>query len=228
MLNYEVDPNVLKPFVPAGTELDSFNGRTYASMVGFMFLDTQVLGIPIPFHRNFEEINLRFYVRREIKNEVRRGVVFIREIVPRAAIAFVARALYGEKYIALPTRHQTDYRPDSENIPANVLYEWKFQNEWNRLSVRTIGEAKILTPNSEEEFITEHYWGYANSRNGKSIEYQVEHPSWRVWRVGESELVCDVEKLYGSQFVPFISGRPSSAFLAEGSTISVGHGKRLG
>src|SRR5579864_4477520 len=97
MLNYEIDPNLLREYVPAGVELDQWNGHTFMSLVGFSFLNTKVLGLPIPFHRNFEEVNLRFYVRRNTRNEIRRGVVFIKEIVPRWAIAFVARSVYGER-----------------------------------------------------------------------------------------------------------------------------------
>src|SRR6185503_10439864 len=97
MLNYEVDPSVLHPLVPRGTELDTWHGRTYASVVGFLFLDTRVLGLAIPFHRDFEEVNLRFYVRRREAEAWRRGVVFIKEIVPRWAIATVARVAYNER-----------------------------------------------------------------------------------------------------------------------------------
>src|SRR3954468_20670393 len=108
MLNYQVDPAILHPHLPRGTELDIWNGRHYISLVGFRFLNTRVLGVPIPFHRNFEEVNLRFYVRRKGPEGWRRGVVFIAEIVPRFAIAAVARLFYNENYVALPTRHKLD------------------------------------------------------------------------------------------------------------------------
>ncbi|HKD03053.1 MAG TPA: DUF2071 domain-containing protein, partial [Terriglobales bacterium] len=108
MLNYEVEPSVLAAFVPAGTELDRWNGRLFVSLVGFRFLRTRVWGLPIPLHCNFDEVNLRFYVRRMEGSEIRRGVVFIREIVPRRAIATVARNLYGERYVALPMRHRLE------------------------------------------------------------------------------------------------------------------------
>ena len=108
MLNYEVAPEALAPFVPAGTELDAWEGRHLVSMVGFMFQSTRGLGFPIPFHRNFEEVNLRFYVRRKVDGEWRRGVVFIKEIVPRFAIAWVARTFYNENYVALPMSHRLE------------------------------------------------------------------------------------------------------------------------
>src|SRR5258708_22903902 len=103
MLNYEVDASLLLRFVPAGTEIDRWKGRVFASLVGFRFLKTKLLGfLPIPMHSNFEEVNLRFYVRRHVGEEVRRGVVFIRELVPPRPIAFVARTFYKENYVALP------------------------------------------------------------------------------------------------------------------------------
>ncbi|HEX7980960.1 MAG TPA: DUF2071 domain-containing protein, partial [Gemmatimonadaceae bacterium] len=97
MLNYEVPPEVLAPYVPRGTSLDLWQGHALVSVVGFRFIETRVIGVPIPFHRHFDEVNLRFYVRRELPGgEARRGVVFIRELVPKPMIAWVARALYNE------------------------------------------------------------------------------------------------------------------------------------
>ena len=41
----------------------------YVSLVGFMFKNTRLLNIPIPFHTDFEEVNLRFYVKHFDGNE---------------------------------------------------------------------------------------------------------------------------------------------------------------
>ena len=225
MLNYEIDPACLLSYVPNGTELDSWNGKTFVSMVGFLFLNTKLLGWSIPFHRSFEEINLRFYVRRSGPEGWRRGVVFIKEIVPRAAIAGVARRVYNENYVALPMRHEVtaSFAPPS----LVVDYSWRFKEKWNQLQVRTKGDLQPITPGSEEEFITEHYWGYAAQRDGGCVEYQVEHPRWRVWQVGESVLDCDVSGLYGDVFVESLRAAPSSAFLAEGSAVVVRRGVKL-
>jgi len=111
MLNYRVEPALLEPLVPCGTTLDRWQGATYVSLVGFLFRDTRVLGAPIPLHRDFEEVNLRFYVSREVDGEMRRGVTFIREIVPRLAIATVARLAYNEPYVTLPMRHDIAAQP---------------------------------------------------------------------------------------------------------------------
>lgn len=224
MLNYEIDPAVLRPHLPGGLVVDTWQGRAFASMVGFLFLDTRVLGLPIPWHRNFEEVNLRFYVRRsDLGDDAPRAVVFVKEIVPRPAIAWVARAVYGERYVAMPMRHEIGY---VSGAPASVEYGWRLRGQWQRLGVRPQGAAQPMTPGSEEEFIAEHYWGYANQR-GRTVEYQVEHSPWRVWQVGESWLDCDVAGLYGPEFAPFLAGAPSSAFLAEGSAVVVRQGRRL-
>jgi hypothetical protein len=213
MLNYEVEPAALLPLVPAGTQLDTFRGVTYASMVGFLFFDTRVLGCPVPFHRDFEEVNLRFYVRRQTAQGERRGVVFVKEIVPRRAIATLARVVYGENYVRLPMRHRLD-------MPM-VNYEWRLRGCWNSLQVRVHGEPSLPAPGSAEEFITEHYWGYTARRRAPSLEYRVEHTPWRVWQVEEAALLCDAGALYGTAFAEVLSKPPRSAFLAEGSAVQV-------
>lgn len=227
MLNYEVDPSILRPYVPTGTELDYHRGKCFVSIVAFQFLNTRVLGVPIPFHRNFEEINLRFYVRCESAGEFRRGVVFVREIVPRWAIATVAQWVYDEPYIARPTRHEIAYRPDELAVPASVKYLWKVSGEWCSASANSQGVATLPASGSQEEFITEHYWGYTHRRDGSTSEYEVEHPQWQLWQVGKTQLDCDVAALYGDEFAPFLAGDPDTAFLADGSEVCVRRGSRI-
>ena len=234
MLNYSVDPAMLAPFVPAGTELDSWGGATYVSVVGFMFLKTRVLGLAIPFHCNFPEVNLRFYVRRrgtpgELHIDAdgyKRGVVFIKEIVPRVAIAAVARAVYGEAYVALPMRRRSELVTDGERVHGRVAYDWRLRGEWQGLQLEIDGVPTALVAGSEEEFITEHYWGYANG-SGRTLEYRVEHPPWRVWAAKQATLHGDMGALYGPQFAAALAGPPRSAFLAEGSEIAVYRGRPL-
>jgi uncharacterized protein YqjF (DUF2071 family) len=226
MLNYEIDPAYLLSFVPGGTELDTWNDKTFISVVGFLFINTKIRGVAIPFHTDFEEVNLRFYVRRQGDEGWRRGVVFIKEIVPKPAIAAVARLVYNENYVALPMRHEitaASFSPPS----LGAEYSWRFKNRWNSLQVKTRGSLQPIVPGSEEEFITEHYWGYAAQKDGGCVEYQVEHPPWRVWQVSECILDCDVAGLYGEMFAESLGVPPSSAFLAEGSPVVVRQGVRL-
>ena len=225
MLNYEIDPMVLQPFVPAGTELDQWQGKTFISVVGFCFLNTKIFGMTIPFHSDFEEVNLRFYVRRITKEGWRRAVVFNKELVPCRAIAWTARVFYNENYIAIPMRHEI--QREGDGAIRSVAYEWIFKSRKNRLELSPKGEANAVEEGSSEEFITEHYWGYARQRDGDTVEYQVEHPRWRVWSALSSELDCDVEGLYGKDFVGVLQCPPASAFLADGSAVTVFQGTRL-
>ena len=228
MLNYEVDPALLEPHLPRGTTLDRWRDRALVSMVGFRFLRTRVLGVPIPFHQNFDEVNLRFYVRRRTAaGEERRGAVFISEIVPRRAIAWVARAFYNESYRALPMRHSVSLPIAPGDARGEAAYEWRFGGRDHRLAARVSGEPELPPVGSEERFITEHYWGYSAQPDGTSVEYGVEHPAWRVWTADEAQLDCDVAALYGTQFVAPLSGPPSSALIAEGSAVVVRKGRRL-
>jgi uncharacterized protein YqjF (DUF2071 family) len=225
MLNYRVDPAMLAFLVPRLTELDSHNGVTYISLVGFLFSDTRVLGVRVPYHVSFEEINLRFYVRRTLGSEVRRGVVFIKELVPLPAIALVARLVYNEPYAA---RRMGHYIAQSATQPLHASYSWaQHDSSWGHLAITTTGRAEPVVPRSAEEFITEHYWGYTRQRDGGTVEYRVEHPSWRVWQSERATVTGDVRELYGPTFGEVLSRPPDSAFLADGSAVTVYYPKRI-
>ncbi len=217
MLNYEVPPELLASQVPPGTTLDRWEGRVLVSLVGFRFLHTRVLGVPIPWHRDFEEVNLRFYVRREAPEGVRRAVVFLRELVPRRAIAWLARLWYNEPYRALPMRHGIT----GDAARRELRYEWRDRRGWIGLQASTVGAPSVLTPGTEAEFITEHYWGYTAQRDGGTVEYRVEHPPWRVWQADAAHVLGDLSATYGATFGAVLGGRPCSAFVAEGSAITV-------
>jgi uncharacterized protein len=216
MLNFVVDPKIVMSLVPPGTEIDFENDETFLSVVGFLFLDTRLLGLPIPLHRDFEEVNLRFYVRKKSADTWRRGVVFVRELVPKRAIALVARTFYGENYLALPMKHQIDHVDPN----LSVEYSWRRGRKWESIRMSASGEAQTIPAGSHAEFITEHYWGYTCFR-GACSEYRVEHPRWKVWNADKFEFNADVAMLYGPQFVEPLSAAPRSAFIADGSAIQV-------
>jgi uncharacterized protein YqjF (DUF2071 family) len=226
MLNYTVDPALLAHLTPAGTALDSFDGRTYVSLVGFRFERTRVRGLWIPFHSNFDEVNLRFYVRRKGVQPARRGVVFVKEIVPRFAIAKIARVAFGENYVALPMRHKV-IEPTSEGGRLDVEYGWRYGANWNQVRVECSGRPDYVVEGSLEQFITEHYWGYAAQRDGGCLEYRVEHDRWRIWKAGAARSEGDTGGLYGRELAECLKREPDSAFLAEGSAVAVYSGVRL-
>lgn len=225
MLNYEIDPAIVKPLVPPGTELDYWNGATYASIVGFQFLRTKFCGLAVPWHVNFVEVNLRFYLRRRAAEGWRRGVAFIRELAPRRAIALVANRLYGEQYLAVPMTHRID--AGEGDVPRRLEYGWRYRGGVGRVALEPTGVAAALAADSHEQYIAEHYWGYSNhARNGQ--EYEVAHPSWRTSPVRTAHFECDhVAAIYGERFVDALSGPPTSAFWADGSEVHVYAGRPL-
>ncbi len=217
-LNYRVDEKLLQPLVPAGTELDHHDGACYASVVAFQFVDTRVLGVPIPFHRNFTELNLRFYVRRIVNGQPRRGVVFVREVVPRRAIALVARHIYNEPYVSLPMR--------SAVREGTVRYEWRRDGRWEGLTAASSEGAAIPRAGSHEEFITDHEWGYTRQRDGGTIEYRVQHDHWPVRPATEVRINADFSGLYGPALGAALA-KPVTAFVVAGSPVTVGKPVRV-
>lgn len=223
MINYAVEQSVLTPWLPPGIELDLWQGQALISMVGFLFLKTRIRGISIPFHSNFDEINLRFYVKRRIGGEWRRAVVFVKEIVPRFAIAFVARTFYNERYYAMPTRHKVLQTDEG----GTLFYSWKYAGNWNSMRARISGPPRPIVPGSEAEFIFEHYYGYSRKRDGGTVEYEVSHPRWQAWEAEEAELQGEFEPLYGAGFAEVLNGKARSAYVAYGSAVEVFDGKRI-
>lgn len=219
MANYEVDPSLLAPRLPTGTELDLHDGKCFVSLVGFMFLDTRVLGFLVPFHVNFEEVNLRFYVKREVEGETRRAVCFVKEIVPRLAIATVARVLYGEPYEC--------WSMDHERTDKTVSYSWSKGGHRNRLSVEINQNTGVPPEGSHGEFIIEHYWGYTARGNGRVDEYKVEHPKWELFSVKNEVIDVDFAATYGEEFEYITGTNPYSILLAKGSEIAVYKGQQL-
>jgi uncharacterized protein len=217
MANYAIDPQILKPYLPIGTELDFYEGKTYVSLVGFMFIDSKIFGLPTLGFGTFEEVNLRFYVTRKEGTIVKRGVVFINETVPYTIVAWLANMLYKEHYIAIPTKH--NWKISSEN--KQISYAWKMKSEWNNIIVNATLSKHSMKLGSIEEFIFEHYFGYTKVSENETIEYKINHPSWQVNQITSSEINCNFEEIYGKDFGFLSNKKPDSIMLAEGSEIAV-------
>jgi uncharacterized protein YqjF (DUF2071 family) len=217
LANYEVEPSLLLKYLPKGTELDIWNGRCYVSLVGFLFKKVRLLNCWVPFHTEFEEVNLRFYVRHFSEGEWKRGVVFINEFVPKMAIAVVANTIYKEHYKSMPMRHRWETKADSQTVE----YGWKMGGQWHSIQVEADLKAQPMLPGSEAEFITEHYWGYSKHGEHTTIEYQVTHPRWEVYEVKNHDIQADFAVNYGEDFRILNGMKPTSVMLAEGSAITV-------
>jgi len=220
--NYSIDQNLLLPYLPVGTKLDLWNGTCYVSLIGFLFKNTKLLGFSIPFHANFEEVNLRFYVKYQDGDTTKRGVVFIKEIVPKFALSAVANTIYNENYETMPMTHSWM----ENDVERSVEYRWRCKNEWQSFSLTANKGLSEIPANSEAEFITEHYWGYARYSDKKTNEYEVRHPKWAQYKVKSFNIAVDFGLTYGENFEFLNRQEPVSVMLAEGSDISV-EGKKV-
>ena len=225
LLNFRCPPEVLEPLVPPGTELDAWEGRHLVSLVGFRFLDARVLGAPLLGSRSFEEVNLRFYVNRRGPEGRRRGVVFIRELVPTLLVAAAARAVYNEPYLTAAMSHEVQL---DLATGGGVRYSWSRGGEHHTISGRVAGPAWPLVSGSEAEFVTEHYWGYNVQRSGDTLEYRVEHPRWSVWDCPDASYSGpERSQLYEPRLAEVLRSRPVSAVVAIGSEVAVHRGARI-
>ena len=219
MANYSIEPVRLLPYLPYGTELDYFSGRCYVSLVGFMFLDSRLGGIPLAFHQSFEEVNLRFYV---LTDQQKRGVVFIKELVPKPAVTLVANGFYKEHYETCPMDHHWIHSSHEQQIE----YRWK-KGTWHSLQIKSDIIPKGLVEGSVEAFFTEHYIGCTKINDQLTLEYSVEHIPWQVYDTREYSIEVDFEIVYGKGFAFLNHEQPDSVFLAEGSGITLEKGRRI-
>jgi uncharacterized protein YqjF (DUF2071 family) len=217
MVNYEIDPDILRDYLPKGVEIDLFENKCYISLVGFMFKNTKIFNVPIPKLGTFEEINLRFYVKRKEGDKMKRGVVFINETIPYKPVAWVANKLYHEHYSVVPTKHH-----EIKNTNANsIKFEWLNDQKWNSLEVTHSDALNQMKPNSLEEFIYEHYFGYTKVNDIKTEEYKLHHPSWLTYPVLNYKIECDFQKMYGEDFKILNSTDPTAVFIAKGSKVGI-------
>jgi hypothetical protein len=227
-LSYEADPGLLRPLVPSGLELDLHEGRAFVSLVAFLFLHTRVLGIRLPFCQRFEEVNLRFYVKRRGPEGVRHGVVFVKELVPAWPIAAGARWLFGEPYRTVPMRSRLETDDEGSPRAGGLLsYEWCTGGRWHRLAARAAMPVGPAAPQSRDAFLLDRHWGYTPRRGG-ALEYRVERPVWLAWQATDVVLDADTVAIFGPTFGPILAGAPASAIVADGSEVTVSRGALVG
>lgn len=215
LINYAVDDAVLEPHLPRGLELDRREGRAFLSLVAFDFLETRVLGVPWPGHRNFSEINLRFYVR----HGERRGVVFVREFVPLPVVSTMARCIYNEPYATARMRSSVRRRKGKLRVAHSLSLRGAAGPQ--RLRVLAADRPTMAPTDSWEHFFKEHQWGFGRDRRGGTLCYEVNHPHWRTYPVLDLRLNWDWAATYGEKWRFLNDAEPHSVTLAEGSAVTV-------
>lgn len=216
LVTYEVPPEVLTSRLAEGIELDTLDGKAFVSLVAFDFLETKVMGVKWPGFVHFPEINLRFYVRETATG--RRGVMFIKELVPSSIIAWFARTLYNEPYAATPMRSSVAKNAEGDNV---ISHNWSWRGREHSLELTSTAEAKLPPEESTEHFFKEHQWGFGKTRAGKPLVYEVRHPHWKVFDVLNLDLNVDLAQQYGEEFEFLNTSKPYSVVHALGSDIEV-------
>src|SRR5690349_16131206 len=221
-LNYEVSPELVIPYLPAHTELDPWRDRLYCSVVGLMFLDTAVFGIPDPLHREYEQVNLRFYVRRRVDNGWRHGTVFLKEIVPESLVTVAARMLFNERYVTMEMMHRlVEERDGMLREGSRMEYGWRNGERWNRIGAEVGTEMGMPAEDSREFAVMHRLFGHSKRLDGSTTETSLEHPVWSIRKVKDARLECDIAAIYGEAFVEPLSAPPAFAFVADGSPVSI-------
>ena len=219
-VNFQIDPKILEPRVPRGLELDFFNDETYVSLVAMMLRDVRVWGIPIHVATGFEQVNLRFYVRRRIGNEFRRGTCFIKDYVSSSAAAWILGSLFKADFHRLKMKHDNSgFDGLPESVP-HVDYGWKAGDGWNRLRVKALSPMRETERETKHGFVLDHDYQYSQ-RKGKTLEYPSDRPDWTIWSASQASFQCDVKRLFGVEFAKPLGRRPSSIFVAKGSDVTI-------
>lgn len=213
--SFKADKQLLQPFVPRGTELNDWNGDYYMSLLGFQFSRARFCGIPSPFYRRFEELNLRFYVRQKVKSGWRKGVVFIKEVIPSKLVGCIAKWLYHENFAALPMHHHIY----TGNDGRHTEYYWEQESKPGYLKLCSQLQPEPAVPGSLPAFIHDHYIAFTKTKK-HSYTFDIQHPDWNIYPALSFEMQLDAVALYGEAFRDAFS-QPATAFLLDGSKTNV-------
>jgi uncharacterized protein len=202
----------LSPYLPPGATIDTLEGSPRVSLVAFAFSRTRVLGVPIPGHIRFPEINLRFYVRYRGQ----RAVVFIRELVPRRAIATIARLRYNEPYVRVPMSCGREL-----DTTSGAVRVWHRFAQGSSVAVTASATGTLPEPGSPGHWLTDHALGIGRRRDGAAVLYHVAHPTWALHEIAAIDLDVDFAAVYGPEWAWLADAQPSHVSLATGSAVTV-------
>ena len=219
LISWRADDAALTPLLPHGLELDRWHGDAYVSLVGMRFARVRLFGVPAPPFA-YDEINLRFYVRRKVANgDPMPGVVFIRQIVPHRMTALAAQMIYGEPFVRSPISRIDE--------AGRLGYRWRQGGIRNEFAVHPAETVDYAEPDSLEDFLTTRHWGYNGKPTGPTTTYHVQRPAWKVGVARPLSMDCDLEPLAGGAIAKITGGEPTSALFAGGSRAAVGLPRRI-
>tara|TARA_B100000809_G_scaffold118758_1_gene117075 strand:- start:46028 stop:46750 length:723 start_codon:yes stop_codon:yes gene_type:complete len=221
--NYIIDPAILDKHIPNGTLLEAHNGKHYVSLVGFRYCETRLLNIRVPYHHIFEEINLRFYVKREISpGNWRSEVAFAKLFFPKKALTLVAKYIYKENYETLNMRHSWTEK-ENHLLTSYGLHK----KNWHNFEIQSDKKSRKVASDSSEFFFSKHYWGTSQIDHRSSTVYEIEHPDWEAYDIVDSNVSFDFNTIFGSEFKHLTNTQPDSVHLFKGSEVIVNKKKNI-
>ena len=171
-VHWPLPPDRVQRLLPAGVEVDTFEGRAWVGLVPFRMEGLGFPGLsPLPVVGTFPEVNVRTYVR----SGARRGVWFFSLDVDRFLPALVARAAYGLPYC----RGRASHERSGDHVTSSVRRTWPATpgpEPTATIEVRTADPLPDVA--GLESFLTSR-WGLISSSPRGTLRWApVEHPRW--------------------------------------------------
>jgi uncharacterized protein len=168
--HWEIDPELIKPFIPKNLMLDTYKGKAWIAVVPFRMSGIRLRNMPqIPFTSKFPEINVRTYVTYQGKP----GVYFL--------------SLDASNYLAVKVANSFFYLPYflSEMVVSSegdsIYYqsnrsrskeEFRFKGKYQPISDVFHAECGSL-----EYWLTERYCLYTEKHN-RLYRGEIHHKPW--------------------------------------------------
>ena len=213
--HWPVDPSLVAERLPAGLDVDSYDGDAYLGVVPFEMADLRPRGSPVGL--SFGELNLRTYVRRDGEP----GVYFFSLDADDRLGVGVARTAFRLPYyraeMSIDRRDET-VRFRSRRTHAGeppLSFEARYRPE---------GEPFVADPGSLESFLVERYRFFTADDRGRLWVGDIEHEPWQLRRASATVARNDTFAANGFDDRP---GEPHLLY-AEPIDVRAGRLRRLG
>lgn len=211
-LHWRVDPDVVAPLLPPGTEPDLVDGTTWIGVVGLRMTDLRVGPVPYP---SFLELNIRLY---SCGTSGQRAVVFRAMEASEPVFAAASRSstrlpytwaamrfTHAGRRIGFATRRRLP-RPSGTGLRFEVEYD-----------------AAPHEPSATEAALTAR-WSLHQRWYGPTLRWPVTHPAWPLHR-GRLVTWHD-EGLLAAVGLPTLSDPPESVLYSPATTVRFGRPSR--
>ena len=178
--HWRVDARELEPHLPAGLELDRFDGAAYLGITPLRLTGLRLRGtVPLPRVSSLLALGVRAYVTAGGKP----GIWFLSLDTSSRPAVEAARRAYGLPSFQASIRATgrdglTEYRCARRDAERPHVFEAAY---------RPVAAARPARPGSLEAFLAERYCLYAADERGRLRRAEIHHPPWPLRRA-EAEI----------------------------------------